>query len=69
MTNNKTDNKMAILREIRDANTLLLGALSDKLTKENETEKWKQTLQECQSLGAVPANKDYTYVRDTFWSN
>ncbi|CAG4993726.1 unnamed protein product [Parnassius apollo] len=39
------------------------------MSKQKKIEEWKNILITCQSLGFVPPGKDYTYVRDTFYSN
>lgn len=65
----KIESKLTVLAEIRDKRDVLFGSFSDKLSKADKVEAWKTILRKCQSLGLVGPEKEYQYIRDTYWSN
>lgn len=61
--------KITVLGMIRESKDILFGKFTSKLTKSDKVAEWKKITDTCQALGLVPTNKDYGYVRDTFWPN
>lgn len=67
--NAKKEGRLEVLKAIRESKNVLMGAFSDKLTKDDKIKAWKVIHNKALTLGLVPENKDYTYTRDTFWQN
>ncbi|KAL1498395.1 hypothetical protein ABEB36_009202 [Hypothenemus hampei] len=63
------ERKMQFLTKIRENKDILFGAFSEKLRKQDKIEKWKEMAMVAQSICLLPADKDWTYVRDTIWQN
>lgn len=63
------ERKMQFLNKIKENKHILFGAFSEKLKKQNKVEKWKEMSLLAHSICLVPADKDWTYVRDTVWQN
>lgn len=60
---------MQFLNKLKDNKDILFGAFSDKLKKQDKVEKWKEMAVLAQSICLAPADKDWTYIRDTVWQN
>jgi len=63
------DNKIVLLNFIKDKKEVLFGKFSDILTHEDKKSAWTEVLTKGKSLGLIPAGKDWTYARDTTFSN
>lgn len=63
------ERKMQFLNKIKENKQILFGAFSEKLRKQDKIEKWKEMAMVAQSICLLPADKDWTYVRDTIWQN
>ncbi|RXG56974.1 hypothetical protein Avbf_13001 [Armadillidium vulgare] len=61
--------KLCILAKIKENKKILFGAFSDSISKKSKVEAWKQVTSYAHSLGGIPAEKDFTYVRDIWWPN
>lgn len=61
--------KLCVLKQINDRKNILFGAFSDKLTKKDKQSAWTEVLIFAQSLGVVPQQKGWEYVRDVVWQN
>ncbi|KAJ8909589.1 hypothetical protein NQ315_005906 [Exocentrus adspersus] len=62
-------NKIIILKEIREHKDTLFGSFSNKLTKQDKIQCWKEIHEKSASLGLVAPDKEWTYSRDGFWQN
>lgn len=67
--NVKSLSKLAILKDIKDKKDVLFGSFSDKQTKQDKLRAWEDIHNKACGLGLIPAGKDITYTRDTFWQN
>ncbi|KAI5729821.1 hypothetical protein M8J76_006959 [Diaphorina citri] len=47
---------------------VLFGKFSDRITKQDKVNAWKEVFENVQCLNAFPG-KDYTYLRDVFYQN
>jgi hypothetical protein len=60
--------KFFVLDKILTKKEVLFGKFSDKLTKQDKVNAWKEVFESVQCLNAFPG-KDYTYLRDVFYQN
>ena len=65
----KNSKKIAILQKIRDSKEILFGAFSPELTKQTKAEEWKKIHSFALAMGVISQEKDFVYVRDTYWPN
>ena len=61
--------KIAILQKIRDCKEILFGAFSPELTKQTKAGEWKKIHSFALTMGVIAKEKDFVYVRDTYWPN
>lgn len=59
---------MCVIKNQREKKTLF-GAFSEKLTKEVKVRTWKEINSYGQSIGIIPSNKEWNYLRDVWWPN
>ena len=66
----KNAKKIIILQKIRDFKKILFGVFSPELTKQTKTEEWKKIDSfDALSTVVISQEKDFVYVRDTYWPN
>jgi hypothetical protein len=58
-----------VLRKIFELKTELFEAYSASATKETKKNAWTAVRDYAVSIGLITNDKDYTYVRDTTWTN
>jgi hypothetical protein len=61
--------KLCVLNKIKENKRVLFGAFCDTLSKADKCKAWKEINDYALSLGLVPANKEWTYIRDVWWPN
>jgi len=57
------------LRKMFELKSELFGAYSATVTKETKKNAWTAVRDYAVSIGLITSDKDYTYVRDTTWTN
>ena len=53
---------------MRRRKSILFGAFSEKIKKEDKVRLWKEVFNIAQSFGLF-GGKEWTYVRDVYWPN
>ena len=62
--------KLYIASKINEKKDILFASFSSAVTSEAKAEAWKAIFEDCLSRGVpFPAEKDFTYMRDTLWPN
>jgi hypothetical protein len=56
--------KICVLNKIKENKRVLFGASCDTLSKADKCKAWKEINGYALSLGLVPSNKEWTYIRD-----
>lgn len=61
--------KLCILNKIKENKDILFAKFSSTLDRQKKASKWHEITTYAQSLGAVDAARDATYLRDVWWPN
>lgn len=61
--------KLCVLTKIKDKKKLLFGAFSNHITKDIKMNEWRSISDYAKSIGVIPQNKEWSYLRDVWWPN